>query len=341
MKLLFDARVLTHTNYTGVENYTKNLLNAIKKIGINVNIAAPKLKNRYLAHLWTHLVLPFKGGEVLFCPANIAPLFVPKSKKLVVTIHDVAFLSYPKSFSSFFRIYYRLMMPFVVRRADKIITVSQYSQYEIERYYPGAVGKIDVVYLGVEKEFKKIENIKKKNQLLYVGSMNERKNFIGVLAAFELLDRDDYELLMVGNFSSNFMIEESSINVVTNAKQSKKVEFKNSVCNEELVRIYNESKLLIFPSFYEGFGLPVLEAMACGTPVICSDASSLPEVGGDVVMYCNPDDVSDIKEKIVSILDDENLQKEMSEKGLTRARGFSWEKSALEYIKIFEEVCKK
>jgi len=338
MKLLFDARVLTHTNYTGVENYTDNLLDTLKKTGVNVNTVAPKSKNRYLAHLWTHFVLPFKDGEVLFCPANVAPLFAPKSKKLVVTIHDVAFLAYPKSFSSFFRIYYRLVMPFVVRRADRIITVSQYSRNEIEKYYPDAKGKIEVVYLGVQKEFQKIEDIKKKNQLLYVGSMNERKNFIGVLKAFELLDKKDYKLLIVGNFSSNFAIDESSRNVIKSAQQNKNVEFKNNVCDEELVRMYNESKLFIFPSFYEGFGLPVLEAMACGTPVVCSATSSLPEVGGDSVVYCDPYEVSDIKKKIVLVLDDEDLQKQMSKKGLDRAKEFSWQKSADWHIKIFEDV---
>ena len=108
--------------------------------------------------------------------------------------------------------------------------------------------------------------------------------------------------------------------------------------NEELVKIYNQSKIFLFPSFYEGFGLPVLEAISCGTPVICSNVSSLPEVGGDAVIYCNPYDVDDIKNKIELVLNDENLQTEMIQKGLNRSKLFSWEKSAQGHIKIFKEL---
>ena len=176
MKLIFDYRVLTHTSYTGVENYAKNILDHIKN-RCHINIAKPKSTNKYLSHLWTHFVLPFKEGNVLFCPANITPIFVPKSKRLVVTIHDVAFLTYPESFSKFFKIYYKLIMPFIIRRADHIITVSNYSKDTIIKFYPNSKEKITTIYLGSNKQFQQIATIEKKNQILYVGSMNERKNF--------------------------------------------------------------------------------------------------------------------------------------------------------------------
>lgn len=339
MKLIFDYRVLTHKTYTGVENYAKNIFEQLKN-KCDINIAKSKTTNKYLSHVWTHFILPFKSGDVLFCPANITPIFVPKSKKLVVTIHDVAFLIYPKSFSIFFRIYYKLIMPIVVKRADKIITVSEYSKKEIEKYYPIAKEKIKVIYLGYDKAFKKLDTTKKKKQLLYVGSINSRKNFVGVLKAFKFLNKQEYRLLVVGNFSTNFLIDENDKEILEKAKQNQNIEFRSDVSNNELVEIYNESKLFIFPSFYEGFGLPVLEAMACGTPVVCSNSSSIPEVGGDAVVYCNPLDIEDIKEKMEMILCDEMLQKEGIQKGLQRAKEFSWEKSADEHIKIFEEVLK-
>ncbi len=124
------------------------------------------------------------------------------------------------------------------------------------------------------------------------------------------------------------------------AKQNKNILFKNNVANEELVKFYSESKLFVFPSFYEGFGLPVLEAMVCGAPVITSNVSSLPEVGGDAVVYCNPYDIEDIKNKIEMVLGDEQLQQKMIEKGLKRAKQFTWEKAAKEHMKLFEEVLK-
>jgi glycosyltransferase involved in cell wall biosynthesis len=306
---------------------------------MTINIAKPKTTNKYLAHLWTHLILPFKSGDILFCPANIAPIFMPKSKKLVVTIHDIAFLTYPKSFSTFFRVYYKFIVPINIKRADKIITVSKSSKYEIEKYYPNAKEKVEVIHLGADPLFKRLETQKKK-QILYVGSMNERKNFSSVLKAYAMLDSSDYVLLMVGNFSSNFALDDATKKLIESAKLNSNIEFKSDVSNDELVKIYNESMLFVFPSFYEGFGLPVLEAMACGTPVVCSDVTSLPEVGGDAVVYCNPNSIKDIKNKIETVLNDEKLQHEMIEKGLQRAKKFSWEKAAQEHLRVFEEVLK-
>ena len=336
MKLVYDARVLTHKTYTGVENYAKYILeNLSEKIAINV--AKPKITNRYLSHLWTHFVLPFQKGNILFCPANIAPIFVPKSKKLVVTVHDVAFETYPNSFSTFFRAYYRFIIPINIKRADKIITVSNSSKSEIEKYYPFARGKIEVIYLGANPIFKRLHSQKKK-QILYVGSMNERKNFSSVLKAYAILDRGDYTLLMVGRFLSNFALDDATKILIDDAKSNSNIEFKSDVCNDELVKIYNESMLFVFPSFYEGFGLPVLEAMACGTPVVCSDVTSLPEVGGDAVVYCDPNNVNNIVEKMEMVLSDGNLQQDMIEKGLKRAKQFTWEKAAQEHLRVFKEV---
>ncbi len=338
MKLIFDTRVLTHKTYTGVENYTKNILEHIKRHA-NINITKPKNKNKYFTHLWTHFILPFQKGNVLFCPANVAPIVISKNKKLVLTIHDVAFETHPKSFSTFFRLYYKFIIPLNIKRADKIITVSQSSKNEIKKYYPFAKEKIEVIYLGVEHSFKKL-NIKKTKQILYVGSMNERKNFSNVLKAYTMLDSNEYTLLMVGKFASNFALDDATKILIATSESNPHIKFKSDVSNDELVKIYNESMLFIFPSFYEGFGLPVLEAMACGTPVVCSNTTSLPEVGGEAVVYCDPNNVNDIAEKIQIVLNDKKLQQEMIGKSLKRAKQFTWEKAAQEHMKIFEKVLK-
>lgn len=338
MKLIFDYRVLTHKTFTGVENYAKNILDNIKE-KIDINISKPKSSNKYLNHLWTHFILAFQKGNVLFCSANIAPFFIPKSKKLILTLHDVAFITNKKSFSLIFRIYYKFIIPINIKRANKIITVSNSSKKEILKYYPKSKNKIEVIYLGVSKKFKVLFK-KKKNQILYVGSMNKRKNFIGVLKAFEFLEKKDFELLVIGNFNSNFVIDEESNRLLKKAKDNLKIRFLQNISDEDLIKYYNESKLFLFPSFYEGFGLPLLEAMACGTPVVCSNITSLPEVGGDAVVYCDPYDVNDIKNKIELVLNDEKLQAELIEKGLKRVKEFTWEKSAQKHIEIFKEVLK-
>ncbi len=337
MNLLFDARVLTHKSYTGVENYAKNILDNIKD-KFDINILKPKTSNKYLAHLWTHFILPFQKADLLFCPANIAPVFVPKNKKLVVTIHDVAFQTYPNSFSKFFRLYYKFIIPINVKRADKIITVSNSSKNEIEKYYSNSKGKIEVIYLGLDKRYKVIEHITKEKSILFVGSLNERKNFSSIIEAFELVNKDAYKLVIVGNFSSNFSINDETSSLLKKAKENKNIEFKSNISDDELVKIYNKAELFIFPSFYEGFGLPPLEAMACATPVITSNLTSMPEVCGDAVIYCNPYSVEDIKEKIDLVLSDKNLQKQMIQKGLARVKEFTWEDSAKKHVAAFKEV---
>ena len=124
-------------------------------------------------------------------------------------------------------------------------------------------------------------------------------------------------------------------------KNQESIHYLGFISDKELAKVYNLASLFVFPSFYEGFGLPPLEAMACGTPVVCSNASSLPEVGGDAVLYCNPHDTDDIKDKIAMVLQDKELQKEMIDKGLQQAKKFSWEKSAQEHKRVFSELMKK
>ena len=284
--------------------------------------------------------MPFKAGDILFAPANIAPLFVPKSRKLVITIHDVAFLTYPQSFSKFFRFYYRWLMPKVIKRADRIITISEASKKEIIKYYPQASEKIGVVYLGLDARYTVKKDIEKEKIILYVGSLNERKNFSAVIRAFELLERDDYRLFIVGNFSGNFSISEQNRKLLERAKKNPMIEFKSDVNDSKLIRFYNQAKIFLFPSFYEGFGLPPLEAMACGTPVIVSYLSSMPEVCGDAALYADPYDINDISKKMQMLLEDKLLQKEMAERGLEYVKRFTWEKAAKKHMEVFEKVSK-
>ncbi len=340
MKLIFDARVLTHKSYTGIENYTMYILENLSK-KIDIGVVKPKTSNRYLSHLWNHFILPFSSGDVLFCPANTAPIFVPKSKKLVMTVHDVAFLTYPKSFSKFFQIYYSFLIPINIKRADRIITISEASKNEILRLFPHAKDKIDIIPLGIDKKYRVVENIKKRKQILYVGSMNERKNLIGIVEAYESLVKElGYELVIVGNFFNLFSLSNEMKEILLRAEKNEKIIFKQGLDDEALIKEYNISTLLIFPSFYEGFGLPPLEAMACGTPVITSNVSSMPEVCGDAALYLDPYNIKDILEKIQYLIDNGDLQKDMVKKGLQRVKNFTWEKSAQQHLEVFEGLQK-
>lgn len=340
IKIVFDARVLEHGNYTGIENYTKYILKSLStKVRVR-DIRSPVV-NKYFSHLYNHLLLPFKGGNILFCPANTAPLFVPKSKKLVITVHDVAFLKYPANFSKFFKIYYSILIPFNIKRADEIITISEASKREILLFFPEVEEKINIIPLGIDKKYKLIPSLKKKRQILYVGSINERKNLIGVIEAFELLSKElEYTLVIIGNSFDVFSFSNKMMETLVRAKENDKIIFKEGIDDNTLIYEYNVSTLLLFPSFYEGFGLPPLEAMACGTPVITSNLSSMPEVCGDAAIYCNPHDIEDIKNKIQVLLSDKKLQEQMIIKGFEHVKNFTWEKSAQKHIEVFEKALK-
>jgi glycosyltransferase involved in cell wall biosynthesis len=342
MTLFFDARVLRHKTFSGVENYTEHLLKSLKNL-LHVTVCKPKTDNRYLQHLWEHLILPFQleNNSLLFSPSNIAPLSVPKKTKLVMTLHDVAYKSYPKSVSKFFYWYYTLIIPINIKRADAIITISEASKQEILKYYPFAKDKITVIPLGIGSKYRVIPSIKKERQILYVGSMNARKNLFGLIEAFEKLPKTlGYTLVVVGNFHQNFSVSPQSRLLFKQAQKNPHIIFKTGLSNEELIEAYNRASLFIFPSFYEGFGLPPLEAMACGTPVIASNLASMPEVCGDAAIYVDPYNSDAMAQKIQEVLSNEALRQKLIEKGLLHAKQFTWEKAAQGHLKLFESVLK-
>ena len=335
---------MTHKVYTGVENYAKIILDSIAN-KINITVAKPNISNKYLSHLWLHLVLPFKKTNIIFCPANIAPIYIPKSKKLVLTLHDLSFLTHKDTFSKLFRIYYTFLIPKNIKRASKIITVSQNSKEEILNYFPDAKEKIKVIYHGLNPIFQQDKTIEKKNQILYVGSLNKRKNFTSVIKVFQSLhttpNTQPLTLKIVGNFSSNFNLDNETLELLEKAKTNPNIIFKQNISDEDLVKFYNESKLFIYPSFYEGFGFPILEAMSCGVAVLCSDSTSLPEVGGDAPLYSNPNDLDDMLVKTKQILNDGLLQQEMIEKGLAQSKKFTLEMMTQKHLKVLQQEMKE
>jgi len=232
-----------------------------------------------------------------------------------------------------------------IYRSDMIITGSSYTKQEILDRLDFQEDKIRVIYHGVNHNlFKIYKDIELDFELppkfiLSVGSIEPRKNLLGLLKAYNLLDKNiknEYKLILVG-FKG---WENQEIMEIINQNRDS-IRYLGFISNSDLAKVYNLATCFVYPSFYEGFGLPIVEAMACGTPVITSNISSLPEVGGDAVVYVNPNDIRDIKEKIEMVLGDIVLQKEMIKKGLKRAKEFSWEKSAKEHIEVFKKVLNK
>ena len=344
MKILFDGRVFSHTNFTGVENYSKILYQELSK-NENITLLKPKSKNKVLQHLWEHLLLPWKSRKynLLFSPANVAPIWKPKNTKLVITLHDNAFITHPQSISKLFYFYYKHTIPKSLKIADRVITISEFSRLEIIKSYPFVEDKIEVIYNGVDrKQFYPIDKNKKEKYILFVGSLNPRKNFLSLIQAFEKISTNiDIKLKIVGNFADVFALSIEEQDTIKTAKENNRIVFLENIDNKQLVELYQKALIFIFPSTYEGFGLPPLEAMACGTPVISSNVASLPEVCGDSVVYIDPFNVDDIAKKIDSLLQDISLQNKLRDLGLGRVKNFSWSRSAKEHIQIFKEAVRE
>ena len=348
--LIINSRFLTQ-NITGVQRFAIEISKQLKKLyGKNILFISPKnIIHKDLAkeldvkvignktgHLWEQIDLPKylkqNGSPLLLNLANTAPLFY---KNKIVTVHDIAYERFPQTFDWKFRLFYKLVIPNIIKSSKHTITVSKFSKSEIIEFYGTSKDDISVIYNSVSSVFKNIDFKDNERYLLAVSSLNYQKNFHSLIKAFNLIEDKKIKLYLVGSINKNF----AELELIKDIEENPNIIFKGRVDDDELIRIYSNALAFVYPSLYEGFGIPPLEAQSCGTPVICSSAASLPEVGGkDSVLYIDPYDVDDIKDKIETLISDENLQKELIEKGFKNIKRFSWEKSAEKIIEIIKRL---
>ena len=325
--------------------YSKELLHSTKDSKIK-NLKSIIIKNQLLKKIARKILFIssnfFKPSYELYWQPNFIPNIDIDAKKIVTTVHDFSFILHrdfhPKERIEHFEKYFFKN----IVKSDMIITGSYFSKQEILERLNFNEERIKVIYHGLNHAlFKVYDDIKLDFELpqkfiLSVGSIEPRKNLEGLLKAYNLLDKkvkDEYKLVLVG-----FKGWENKELMQLITKDEKNISYLGFISDEELAKVYNKAICFVFASFYEGFGLPILEAMACATPVLSSNTTSMPEVGADAALYCNPNDTEDIKNKLEQLLSDKNLQNSMIEKGLQRVQEFSWEKSASEHIKVFEEL---
>ncbi|TYP70274.1 glycosyltransferase family 4 protein [Paenibacillus methanolicus] len=290
-------------------------------------------------HAWEQLELPrFAKNGLLINLCNSAPLF---KKQQILTIHDAAVFLPSNTYSKAYVLWYKLMYKRLRRTLRKVITVSEFSKRELMKYCGFRENSIAVIYegkehiLGVGKNDAVLEKfkLKKGNYVLAVSSMSPNKNFKTIANAIELMGDIDFEIVIAGGANPKVFKD-------ADFEFSPKVKYIGYISDEELKTLFENAGCFIYPSFYEGFGLPPLEAMACGCPVIVSNAASIPEVCGDAVVYCDPYSVKDVAEKVVMLMNDENLKQSLKEKGRVRAESFSWYTTALESFHVCQEVLK-
>ncbi len=281
--------------------------------------------------------------DVFFSPTHYSPPFALCPQ--VISILDLSYKHFPKLFgkSDLFKL--NTWGGYSVRRASRIITISNSAKSDIIKEYGIPEAKITVAYLGV-KDVKK-SNMTKKEILerysveepfiLSVGTLQPRKNIVRLVEAFAKLKNTKLNLIVIGRKGWKF---EEIFAAPEKFGVKDRVRFLENVSDEELPWFYESAEIFVLPSLYEGFGLPILEAMRYGCPVLASNVSSLPEAGGEAAVYFDPENVIDIAEKMEKVLSDKKLADDMIKKGFEQVKKFSWEKSAREVLEVLEEVVK-
>lgn len=280
-----------------------------------------------------------KGIDLLLVPHINIPIFY--RGKMIITIHDVFHMAHYDQLSLLQKIYIKIISYFLKRKPTKILTVSKFSKQEIIRFLGVDKQKIHVTPNGVDEQWRCLETSTNINDgkpyFVYIGNIKPHKNLSNLIIAFKSIkEKLSHDLIIIGK-KDGFITGDNNIMELANSMKGR-VKFTGFIENNELRQYLNQADAMIFPSYYEGFGLPPLEAMACGTPVIASNAASIPEVCGDAALYFNPYHPEDIAEKILTFISDEQLQNDLREKGLKRSKLFSWEKCAEQTIKVIEEV---
>jgi glycosyltransferase involved in cell wall biosynthesis len=306
------------------------------------DVPLPKAKSVFgwlKGSIWEQLALPFAaGGRTLLSLCNIGPLF---ARRQVVMMHDVAVYDLPENYSWKFRLWYRVAFSVLKRTASHIVTVSEFSKKRIMARLGIDASRISVVLNGVDHLDKIVPdaailsrlNLQKDTYVLAVGNLSVGKNLARVLAAIEKLsEHHDWKFVVVGGCDLRVFNPKAKAGY----EMSKNIVAAGFVSDGELRALYENAACFLFPSLYEGFGLPPLEAMACGCPVIVSREASLPEVCGDAAMYCDARSVDDIADKVTQMMGDAAAREVWRARGRDHAHAFRWDRSAKQLLDVLE-----
>jgi len=292
-----------------------------------------RFKGHLLRLLWTHKLCLLNQKTTVF---NTSPLEgALYYKRQIIMVHDLIPLFYPRFHKKQYP-YFKSVLPKILKTCIRILTVSNHTKERIIEFYRIPQEKISVIHNGInasvfQEDYGHGSNTGDPAYILFVGRLSPLKNIEGLIRAFELVaHQHNLRLKLTG--------DQRELDFEIGEKTRERIDFLETVSDRQLAKLYRNALALILPSFHEGFGLPPLEAMACGCPVVVSRVTSLPEVCGDAAFYVDPGDIESIAEGIRKVATDEALRKSLIQKGLKRARRFTWEKSAREHIRIFEEV---
>jgi glycosyltransferase involved in cell wall biosynthesis len=374
MKIMIDTRSVD-ARQSGVGKYVTHLIRGLEAVGrknhyvlmvttrqlrdfpnffskFDVYTVPFSSENHFLGDPWEFFLLPNalrrEKIDLFHGPAFMAPPF-HKHFKSVATIHDLVAFHHPHTIPTKYAFYMRYLIKLMIRKADGIITDSEFIRHEIIKMFRIKEEIIFTVPISVSDLFKpvgdadRIENLKKrygiqKRYFLHVGNIEPRKNLINLFRACDLVWQKlgrDFQLVVVGKKG---WLYSDIFETLKDAAFARDVVFTGYVEDKDIPALYSGADFFVFPSLYEGFGLPILEAMRCGVPVIASHVASLPEVAGDAALYVDPKDPKDIAEKLLTLADDFSLQESLRQKGFLQAAKFSWERTARKTLDVYEAM---
>lgn len=370
MKIGIDGRAAKWYQGTGIGTYTKQLIQSLNDIDSTNNylIFTPQcdslnnLKSNFKTELveltpsnsfWDDINVPnilnHADIELYHVPQNGVGLSDNIKCKKVITLHDIIPLRMPETVSDRYLRIFNDELPKILDNCDGIITVSNFSKEDIAAGFNFPADKIYVTPLAAEDIYKPMSKCKTKEMItqkygiqedfvLYVGGFSPRKNILGLIEAYSNLPnrlKETFKLVITGRKGPSY---EKYKNRAQELHVSNNVVFTDFIPIEDMPLFYNAAEVLVYPSFYEGFGLPPIEAMACGTPVIASNVTSLPEVCYESALFIDPNDIDSLSYDIERVLSNSLLRLTMVKKSLTRSKTFSWNKTALGTLSAYEAV---
>ncbi|MFU0824917.1 glycosyltransferase family 4 protein [Clostridium sp.] len=369
MRIAIDARGINWYGGTGIGTYTenivKNLINLYKdnyyrlywselnyeeyKKDNTEIVMTSKRHTRFFEQNYFSYDLIRENIDIYHVPQNGIGLNIDAKCKKVITVHDLIPYIMPETVGRGYLLKFLREVPNIIQNVDGIITVSEYSKKDILKFFPIDPDKIFVTPLAADSIYKPLDKdtckkflAKKYNItkpfILYIGGFSARKNVKALINSFlralPNLEEKDYTLVIGGAKKDLGEYLSSSYSHLAS-----KIMFTGFIPKQELPIFYNSCDAFVYPSLYEGFGLPPLEAMSCGAPVITSNITSIPEIVEDSAILINPYDEDELKESLEKVLNDEKLRESLREKGLRQASKFSWKKTAEKTFKVYEKVC--
>lgn len=368
MRIGIDASRAGSKQKTGTEYYSYEIIKNLLEIDhenqyvlyakSSLNEVFPKLpknatvKVMKFPKLWSQIRLSFEmiqnPPDVLFVPAHTIPIYHPKNT--VVTLHDVGFKHFPNLYTPLERSYHDFCMNFSVRHAKKIISISKATENDLLKLYKADKKKISIIYHGfnyekyfAEKSFDQNiyqEQSKYSPYLFFIGRLEAKKNVVNMIRAFAMLRKENrikHKLVLAGRPGYQYEAMKEEISKLPPELQSDIIEL-GYVKDEDAVKYLRCADILLFPSRFEGFGMPLLEAMASGIPVVASNTTSIPEIVGDAGLLCDPNKPFDFAAACSKIINSQSLRNELVQKGLKRSKQFSWENSARETLEVIKQA---